>query len=178
MRDLIPRGLCPGDGIDWPSIKELLMDGKEVLIPSFDTATRFEQSLYVERRINVPFGKQFREELAKELGCSIIEQVEQGGSIYRFGTELSVDGKGNVQCILVNNQRKVEIWGKMQIILEKRNSLLSSGTKLSGQFLNVGPIGEDVPSSYQVWLALVNPSSYRTATNGLKKAILIGGPLK
>ena len=78
----------------------------------------------------------------------------------------------------MDSGKQPTIWGKMQIILEKRNSLLSSGTKLSGQFLNVGPIGEDVPSSYQVWLALVNPSSYRTATNGLKKAILIGGPLK
>ena len=127
IRDLISNFVKLENVFDPTSLIELLdmiSEGKSIVIPSFNTSNRIEeflQSLYVDRRIKV-FDQQFRDQLAKEIECSVLEKPgdKLNRTAYQFGTEFTIDLKGNVQWIRVqDNERKNKIFNTMQSILEK-----------------------------------------------------------
>jgi hypothetical protein len=69
VRDLIPPDKAE-NVLDWESIKMLVAQNK-IVVPSFNT-TRFERSLYIKRRMALPFefDSKFWENLAEDMKCS------------------------------------------------------------------------------------------------------------
>ncbi|EFX87170.1 hypothetical protein DAPPUDRAFT_97425 [Daphnia pulex] len=82
-------GYKPEEIIDFTSIKELLFEEKEIKITSFNTAT-FEQSLYVKRRLRLPF----------------VSQWELGG-------ECKISSYGHIEWLVEKEKRK-EVWEKIK----------------------------------------------------------------
>ncbi|XP_046457772.1 uncharacterized protein LOC124204695 isoform X2 [Daphnia pulex] len=111
VRDLIPPDKAE-NVLDWESIKMLAAQNK-IVVPSFNT-TRFERSLYIKRRMALPFefDSKFWENLAEDMKCS--------------KTLLMSECKFNTKGAIVwsaSEERKVEIWEKIKIKLSDRSTL-------------------------------------------------------
>ncbi|EFX63822.1 hypothetical protein DAPPUDRAFT_118824 [Daphnia pulex] len=109
VRDLV--GDQPEKVFDFTLIKDLLFEKKDIKlkIPSSDTS-RFEESLYINRRVKIrKFDNNFEDELAKRLGVTSAE--------LRKECRISLPD-GHIEW-LVEGERQKEIWGKMKNCADK-----------------------------------------------------------
>ncbi|XP_046457768.1 uncharacterized protein LOC124204693 [Daphnia pulex] len=111
VRKLI--GDIPEEVIDINSIKELTQLGRELIIPSFDDTTHFDEQMYIKRKLKFPICDKFEDEIAKRLHCKVNQL--QG--------ECKIRPDGHIEW-LVEDKRKKEIWDK---ILDVTNQSSSSG---------------------------------------------------
>ena len=112
VRDLIQPEKAE-NVLDWSSVKMLLL-GKKVVIPCLNAA-RFEKSLYVKRRMALPFESddpKFWDNLAEEMKCSKTLLMSQ----------CKINRKGAIIWSTKNEQQKTEIWDKL------KTKLRDSGT--------------------------------------------------
>jgi hypothetical protein len=107
VRDLIQPEKA-ANVLDWSSIKMLLL-GKKVVIPCLNTA-RFEKSLYVKRRMVLPF--EFDGPKFWDMKCSKTLLMSQ----------CKINRKGTIIWSTKNEQQKTEIWDKL------KTKLRDSGT--------------------------------------------------
>ncbi len=87
VEDLI--GEKPEEVIDYSSIRELLLEEKEIKIPSFNTST-FEKSLYIKRKLLFPFKNQ-----------------------WEIGRECRISEDGHIEWLVEKEKRK-EVWDKIR----------------------------------------------------------------
>nr|CAH0106811.1 unnamed protein product [Daphnia galeata] len=92
----------PDQVIDFISMKELLLDKKEIKIPS-NVTSRFEESLFIKRRVKSPIDSHIEDEIAKSLDCTVAKLRE----------ECRITPEGHIEW-LVQNKRQQEIWEKMK----------------------------------------------------------------
>jgi hypothetical protein len=92
----------PDQVIDFSSLKELLLDKKEIKIPS-NVTSRFEESLFIKRRVKSPIDSHIEDEIAKSLDCTVAKLRE----------ECRITPEGHIEW-LVQNKRQHEIWEKMK----------------------------------------------------------------
>ncbi|XP_057373309.1 uncharacterized protein LOC130694258 [Daphnia carinata] len=91
------------------SLEELLRpEGGKIIIPSFDSS-RFEKSIYIERRVKFAFGKscnlhgRFIADLAKRLKCTV----------ENLNRECRISSQGQIEWF-VDDKRRKQIWEKIK----------------------------------------------------------------
>nr|CAH0106812.1 unnamed protein product [Daphnia galeata] len=102
----------PDQVIDFISMKELLLDKKEIKIPS-NVTSRFEESLFIKRRVKSPIDSHIEDEIAKSLDCTVTKLRE----------ECRITPEGHIEW-LVQNKRQHEIWENMRISLTDKTTQL------------------------------------------------------
>jgi hypothetical protein len=108
--DLI--GDKPEEVIDYNSIKELTQFEKELIIPSFDDTTHFDEQMYIKRKLKFPFHDKFEDEIAKRLDCSVNQ----------LRGECKIRPYGQIEW-LVEDKRRKEIWEKIVKVANQSSSL-------------------------------------------------------
>jgi hypothetical protein len=98
--------------IDINSIKELTQLGRELIIPSFDDTTHFDEQMYIKRKLKFPFYDKFEDEIAKRLECSVTQ----------LRGECSIRQDGHIEW-LVDDKRQKEIWDKILDVANQSSSL-------------------------------------------------------
>ncbi|KAK4011707.1 hypothetical protein OUZ56_020825 [Daphnia magna] len=101
--------------IDDNSMEELLVGKKVVNIPLHDFVPAFDEELYIEREIILPFDDTFFDELVDETDCTRDELLGK----------LKVTVKNNIEWF-VDGREKEELWHKINKIFEKRRQSTDS----------------------------------------------------
>jgi hypothetical protein len=101
----------PEEIIDINSIKELTQFEKELIIPSLDDTTHFDEQMYIKRKLKFPFHDKFEDEIAKRLDCSATQL--QG--------ECRIRPDGHIEW-RVEDKRKKEIWEKILDVANQSSS--------------------------------------------------------
>ncbi|KAK4011709.1 hypothetical protein OUZ56_020827 [Daphnia magna] len=114
VRDVIGKGNRE-EVIDDNSMEELLVGKKVVNIPLHDFVPAFDEELYIEREIILPFDDTFFDELVDETDCTRDELLGK----------LKVTVKNNIEWF-VDGREKEELWHKINKIFEKRRQSTDS----------------------------------------------------
>ncbi|XP_045028360.1 uncharacterized protein LOC123466383 [Daphnia magna] len=109
VRDLTGNGNRE-EVIDDNSMEELLVGKKVVNIPLHDFVPAFDEELYIEREIILPFDDTFFDELVDETHCTKDELLGK--------LKVTV---GNNIVWFVDDREKKELWNKIKKIFERRH---------------------------------------------------------
>ncbi len=86
--------------------------GRELIIPSFDDTTHFDEQMYIKRKLKFPFHDKFEDEIAKRLDCSVTQ----------LRGECRIQPDGHIEWH-VEAKRQEEIWEKILDVASQSPSL-------------------------------------------------------